>query len=327
MVFRLLSLTCALALAACNQGGSGSVNFRHNKDGKGPPVATFEGDSITAEELKTRFAEMSPYARARYQTLEQKKEYVDGIARFQMLAAEAQRRGLANDPEVVEAAKKVMVQRLLKLELEEKPNPVPDDQVAEYYQKHLADYLKPEMVRLSHLFLAKDKQSKAEALLTQVKALAPMDYQGFAALVREHSEEPRTKPLEGDLRFLSKEDLSAQYGPELVKAAEGLTQVGQIASELVATEKGFHIVKLGGRQAPLNLTLDKVKTQIQNILIHERKLANYQTLLEGLKKSQGYRVDDAALGQVEVDLKAPAVEVKGPMPGFIPAPTQPPPTR
>ncbi|MHB8872099.1 MAG: peptidylprolyl isomerase [Myxococcaceae bacterium] len=329
MICLSLLLSSVLLLAACNNSGGTSMNFRHNKDGKGTKVATFGEDSITSEELKARLSEMSPFARARYQTVEQKKEYVDGVARFEMLAAEAQRRGLANDPEVVETAKKVMVQKLLQQELEERPNPVPDAQVAEYYEKHKTDYVKPEMVRLSHLFVGKDKKDKAVELLAKAKGLPPMDYQAFSLLVRENSEEPRTKPLDGDMRFLSKDDLSTQYGPEVAKAAEALTQVGTVAPELIETEKGFHIVKLGGRQAALNLTVDQVKTQIQTILIHERKMAHYQALLEGLKKSQAYKVDEALLGKIEVDMKAPAVEAKGPMPGFIPAPmpAQPMPTR
>jgi len=326
MRLRPIFLCSALVLAACNNSAGTSVNFRHNKDGKGTKVAVFGDDSITVEEVKARLAEMSAYARARYQTVADKKEYVDGLARFEMLAAEARKRGLANDPEVVEQAKKVMVQKLLQLELEERPNPTPDSEVAAYYEKHKADYVKPEMVRLSHLFLGKDKKAKAEELLAKAKELPPMDYQRFGALVRENSEEPRTKPLDGDLRFLSKEELATQYGPEVAKAAESLTQVGTVFPELVETEKGFHILKLGGRQQALNLTLDRVKTEIQNILLHDKKMANYQALLERLKTSQGYQVDEVALGKIEVDMKAAAVEAKGPMPGFIPAPVaaQPP---
>ncbi len=318
----LVLLGSVLALSACGGNNSGAApNFHHNRDGKGTQVATFGDDSITAEELKARLAEMSPYARARYQTVEQKRDYVDGIARFEMLAAEARRRGMANEPEVIETAKKVMVQKLLQRELEEKPNPAPDTQVAEYYEKHKVDYVKPEMVRLSHIFVGKDKKAKATEMLETAKTLAPMDYQGFSKMVRENSEEPRTKPLDGDMRFLSKEDLAAQYGAEVAKAAETLTQVGNVFPTLVETEKGFHVLKLGGRQTALNLTIDQVKTQIQNILIHDAKMVKYQALLDGLKTAQGYKVDEAALAKIEVDMKAPAVEAKGPMPGFIPPPT------
>ena len=99
-------------LAACDKPGP-AMDFRHKKPEGGKPIATWSSDSITDVELKTRFAEMSPYQRARYQTLEQKRDYVDGLARFELLVQEAGKRGLQNDPEVIDATKKVMVQRLL----------------------------------------------------------------------------------------------------------------------------------------------------------------------------------------------------------------------
>src|SRR5262249_39649007 len=116
---------CSLTyLAGCKRDQGDTLNFKHNKDGKGTAVATFDGDSITVEELKQRFAEMSPFLRSRYATLEQRKDYVDGLARFELLAQEAHRRGLQNDPEVVETAKKVMVQKLIQKEFDEKQGPV-----------------------------------------------------------------------------------------------------------------------------------------------------------------------------------------------------------
>src|SRR4051812_33366169 len=106
---RKASLVLVLCAAfACSNEGKGTVDFRHNKGG-GTPVATFGKDSITAEELKQRFMELSPIARTQYQTVERRKEYVEGLARFELLAQEALRRGLQQDPEVVETAKKVMV--------------------------------------------------------------------------------------------------------------------------------------------------------------------------------------------------------------------------
>ncbi|MFZ5468865.1 MAG: peptidylprolyl isomerase [Myxococcota bacterium] len=320
-----------LLLLACQQEkpGHAVVDLRHNRDGRGTPVATFGNDSLTAEELTQRFAEMSPYARARYQTVEEKKEYVDGMARFELLAAEAARRGLANHPEVVEQTKKMMVQVLLKKELEERPLPVPDTAVTEYYQKRKSDYVKPQMIRLSHVFFAaaqgsprrEEGRKKAQEALAQARALQPLDYQGFTKLVREFSEETRTKPLDGDMRYLSEEELAKEYGAPVAEAAKKLTQTGQVHDEVVETDAGFHVLKLQGRQAALNLTLDQVKPQIQNILIHEQKMAAYQKLLDGLKTSQAYEVHEEALGKVTLDLKAPALEPKGPTPGFAPPPT------
>src|SRR5262249_56600838 len=124
---------CSLvSLVGCKRQQGDTLNFRHNKDGKGTPVATFNGDSITVEELKQRFSEMSPFLRSRYATVEQRKDYVDGLVRFELLAQEAHARGIQNDPEEVETAKKGMVPNLIHKEFDEKPGPVPEQEVKDY---------------------------------------------------------------------------------------------------------------------------------------------------------------------------------------------------
>jgi peptidyl-prolyl cis-trans isomerase C len=326
---RLVLALATLMLTACPQQGSGP-NYKHNRDGTGTPVATWNGDSITQEELKQRFAEMSPFARTRYQTAEQRKEYVDGVARFELLAAEAHKRGLDKDPEVIETAKKVMVQRLMQEEFEKKGGPkIEDADVQAYYDKHKTDYVKPEMIRLTHLFLdapkdspkRAEKKAEAEALQKRAAEAQPMDFQAFGKLVREASEEPRTKPLDGDMRYLSREELAAQYGAEVAAASDALKEVGQL-SGVVETDKGFHILKLQGRQAALNLSLEQVKTQLQSRMLYERRTQSFNDFMEKLKKEQNFQVKQDALTGFEVDLKAPTQEPKGPPPGFMPAPQQ-----
>ncbi len=306
--------------AACSKPAGYTVDFRHKKPEGGKPVATWSGDSVTDVELKGRFAEMSPYQRARYQTLEQKRDYVDGLARFELLVQEALKKGLQNDPEVVEAAKKVMVQRLLAAELDAKTFSVADDKIQAYYDAHKSDFVKPAMTRLAHVFFKPEHKAQAEATLADALKLQTLDYAGFAKLARERSEEPRTQPIEGDMRFLSDEELASQFGPELVAAQKELQQVGTVLPKLVETKAGFHVVRLQGRQIELNVTVDKAKPQIQMTLLNEAKQEHYRALLDRLKKDGAYKVDDEALGAVEVDVKAPTLEAKGPQPGFVPPP-------
>ncbi|MBK7865483.1 MAG: peptidyl-prolyl cis-trans isomerase [Archangiaceae bacterium] len=313
------SLLLLFSFAACDKPGGG-MDFRHKKPEGGKPVATWSNDAITDTELKVRFAEMTPYARARYQTAEQRREYVDGVSRFELLAQEALKRGLANDPDVVETAKKVMVQRLLAQELDSKAFTVSEEKVRDYYEKHKSDFVKPAMTRLAHVFFKKENQAKAEATLAEALKLGPLDYAGFAKLARERSEEPRTQPIEGDLRFLSDEELAAQFGPELALAQRELTQVGMVLPRLVETAGGYHVLRLQGRQLPLDVKLDAAKTQIQLTLLNDAKQEHYRQFLETLKKQSNYKVDDAALAAFEVDVKAPSVAPTGPQPTFIPPP-------
>src|SRR5205823_1188562 len=116
------------------------------------------------------------------------------------------------------------------------------------------------------------------------------------------------------------DELKDQYGPEVEAAAERLTNIGQLSDGVVQTAKGFHILKLQGRQAALNLTVDQVKPQVQHILLNERRMQNYAALLDRLKKEQSYSVKDDALAKVEVDMKAPTAEQKGPAQQLVPAP-------
>ena len=85
------------------------------RDGKhGPVVAKVGNDSITAEEFKKRLDETSPFLRARYNTIERKKEFLESLIRNELLAQEAERQGLEKSPAVREQVKRAMIQELIK---------------------------------------------------------------------------------------------------------------------------------------------------------------------------------------------------------------------
>lgn len=328
-----VALVAAL-LCACSNERAPRVDFSHQGP-PGAPVAKFGGDSISDEELRVRFLEMSPYARARYQTVEQKREYLEGLVRFELLTQEAVRRGLANDPEVVESTKKVMVQRLLNAELEKAAQtPVTQQELQAEYDRHRSDYQRPEMVRLSHVFFAAPKTDaklrasqleKAKKALEQAQALNAADFGAFGHLAQQLSEEPRTKPLDGDMRFLTRDELSRQYGAEVLAASDELKAVNDVLPRVVETDQGFHVLKLHGRQPAVNQSPADVKLQLESRIRYDRRSARMEQLVEDLKKKSGYTVDTERLSKVPVDLKAPMQQPAGPSPGFLGPPVSAPP--
>ena len=70
---------------------------------------------INRHGFRARMAEQSEQVRARYATPEKRREFLDSLIRFEVLAAEARRQGLERDPEVARTLEKVMVQRLVQL--------------------------------------------------------------------------------------------------------------------------------------------------------------------------------------------------------------------
>ncbi len=326
---RLTWLAVFVVVTGCdsNAPGVAKMDFRRSAPvgvTGGTWVAKFAGQTVTDAELAQRFSEMNPYARARFQTAEQRRDYVDGIARFELLAQEAVKRGLQNDPEVVEAARRVMVQQLLKKEIDEGTGGITDAQISAYYDAHKSDYVKPAMARLTHIAFRPERRADAERVLAEAKALPALDAAAFAKLARENTDDARTKELDGDMRFLSDEELASQYGAELAAAAATLVKVGDLAEALVETPKALHIIKLQGRQLALNLSLEQAKPSIAQLLANESKQERFRALMERLKREAKFEVNDSALAAMVVDPKAPAAAPSGPAPGFIPAP---PPTK
>src|SRR5437762_10322726 len=109
---RSLGLGClvlSLSLSACD-------THRSLASGRGDVLAQVDDVVITVADFQERINSQSPYVRARYTSIEHKKEFLDNLVKFELLAAEAQKKGLDRDPEVVRTMKQVMIQKLLKQE-------------------------------------------------------------------------------------------------------------------------------------------------------------------------------------------------------------------
>ena len=165
---RLASVLCAtLALAACRKG-----------EKSGPVVAEVGDEKITADEVRQRLNETSPFLRARYNTLERKKEFLENMVRNELLAQEAIRQGYDKSPAVREQMKRAMIQELIKHQLDSKlaGTDIPDEELKKFYDAHLDDFVKPERARVFHILLpAKDARERAEAKKKAAALLKDID--------------------------------------------------------------------------------------------------------------------------------------------------------
>ncbi|MHB8876769.1 MAG: peptidylprolyl isomerase [Myxococcaceae bacterium] len=276
----------------------------------GEVVAQVGERTITADEFKARLNEQSPYVQARYSTLERKKEFLDGLVRFEVMAQEAERRGLDKDPEVRATLRKVMVQKLLHDQYDEAAaaKAVPEEDSKRYYSEHLAEFVKPERVRTSHVFLAAPNGSAQRAQVEKEVAKGLVEVRGqeagpvktaFAELARKRSDDATTKAQGGDSGFRTREELTSLWGEAFADRAFGLKAINEIGG-VVATDKGFHLVKLTGRQAGLNQTFDSVRARIEGRLASERRSKAVDTFVAELRAKTPVKVDDSALSKVEV---------------------------
>jgi peptidyl-prolyl cis-trans isomerase C len=321
MKLNSLVISSLLALAACKS------------EHKGPVVATVGNESITADDLKHRLDETSPFLRARYNTLDRKKEFLENLIRNELLAQEAQRQGLDKSPAVKEQAKRAMIQELIKKQLDERLSgaDIADGELKKFYDAHLDDFVKPERARVFHiLFAAKDAKEKAAAkkhaaeLLKDIEAREKKgEVNAFQTAAIKESKDQLSAPMGGDLRFLSRDELARAYNPQLADAAFALKNPGDKAGPL-ETPAGVELVKLQVKTVALNRSFEDSKESIRGRMARERRSREYDDWMKKLRENAKVSINDAELDKVQVEAAAPPAgmpAVHPPVPGQQPPQT------
>src|SRR5438105_5991329 len=113
---------------------------------RGRALAKIDDTVITLGEFEDRLLKQSAYIRHRYATRERKKEFLDNMVRFELMAKEATAKGYDKDPEVLRTMKQVMIQKLIRNDFEKKlkPEDIPDAELKAYYDSHQREYNTPE---------------------------------------------------------------------------------------------------------------------------------------------------------------------------------------
>ncbi|MCD6499722.1 MAG: peptidyl-prolyl cis-trans isomerase [Deltaproteobacteria bacterium] len=263
-------------------------------------VATVNGVKIMKCAVYNRIHRLSPYIRRRYTTLDRKKEFVDRMVRFEVLAFEAVRLGLDKDPDVQRAKKEVMVQKLSRklFQGKFKPAEITEKELQDYYAQHKGDYNKPAMVRVSDI-LTKSK-GEGQKILAEAKKL---DVRAFRKLARDKSQDEATKMRGGDLRYFAKTDTN--IAKPIVDAAFALTKRGDVTGP-IKTKTGWHVICLTGKRRPINRSYQQVKQLLRNRILREKRVQARKQFVAQLKtKTKPFVVHEDQLSLVKV-CKRPA---------------------
>ena len=160
---------------------------------------------------------------------------------------------------------------------------VSEDEVAAFYQAHMAHFVKPGQVRAAHILIrvpanaGNDQKARA---LDQIVALRNRLLRGedFAALAIEYSQGPSSL-RGGDLGYF----VRAQVEKPLADAAFSL-HIGEI-SEVVETSLGFHILRVMDRRPPSAISLDSVRERLGRRIRKAKIAMETENYLSGLRAS------------------------------------------
>jgi parvulin-like peptidyl-prolyl isomerase len=260
---------------------------------------------ITVGEFAESIASKGPFLRTRYNAPERRRELLDQMVRFELLAQEADARGLDDLPDVQRARKQVLIRRFLKQEFEDRIQltDVSDADVEAYYDAHLDEFNKPEQVRASQIVIA--DQATAQRVLRQILQ-NPSDMRLFRQLAEQHNSDPATRDRFGDMGFFSRPAERQAGEPtvtaEVADAVFALDTIGAVHTELVRAEDGFHIMKITGRRAPLHRTLEEAARPIRHRLWRERRETAVEEMVTRLRAEADVQEDLSLLDQVHIEV-------------------------
>lgn len=301
------------------QPASTSASAAATSVAKGDPIARIAGTVLTVEQIQERIDNQSPFVRARYADADKKKEFLENQVRFEVLAAEAFSRGLDKDPEVTEAIKKIIVQRLTRDEFDGrvKLQDVTDAEIQAYFETHTSDFNKPAMARVSIIALpvGSDRaqaKKRADDVQRQAADKAKLaDKNWFKELAARHSEDVTSKEAGGDLRYVTAEDVEKKLGPaarQWLFAEQALDAVSPVLEGTIDTgarQDVFLVLKRTGWRQEITRGFDQVRNQIRNVVYREKRTASFNAFVESLKTKHGTEVYADKLDRVKVNAQMP----------------------
>lgn len=151
-----------------------------------------------------------------------------------------------------------------------------EEEIKTYFDENKAYLDQQEQVEASHILV--DSEEKAKEV--KAKLAAGGD---FAALAKEYSKDEGNKDNGGQLGFFGRGDMVKEF--EEVAFAQ---ETGTI-SEPVKTEYGYHIIKVTGKKAAKEATLEESRNLIKEQLFSEKLPEVYNTWMQ--EKMNEYKIE------------------------------------
>jgi hypothetical protein len=228
---------------------------------------------------------------------------VRDLARRQLLSAEARRRGALDDPEVQRRLEAILAEELLRRELAAvESQRVTRAEIEAYYQAHLADFTKPDRVRVSVVVV------RDQALGRRVVAWARnTSERRFLLLVRRNSMQRTRWPPGSDVGSILR--TGSRVDPAIVAAAFRLQTPGQIADEPVQAADGrWYVLRFEERLPTETTPLANVRSAVESRIRADRRAAAIEALVGRLSREAGVRTTPARRSVRVINLPPPEPE-------------------
>ncbi len=231
------------------------------------------GDTkIMQSDFDKTFNTIPKSQKSQYATLEGKRKLLDGMISNKVLAMEASRLKLDEDPLVQHGINMLVEQAMARLAIQhiKEGITIKEDDIKKYYEKNQEEFKQPEKVWASHILV--NKKRDAKKILKKIKS-----GKDFSQLASENST-CISKDQGGDLGWFSR----GKMAPAFEKAAFSLKK-GE-TSGVVKSQFGYHIIKLKDRSEAGVMGFRKASKVI------EKKIKSQRVKLERIRLKEKLKV-------------------------------------
>ncbi len=144
------------------------------------------------------------------------------------------------------------------------------------------------------------KRARAEAALARLRKDA-RDPHAFGRIAASESDEAQSRLSNGELPFLTKDEIGRRFGAEVAEAAFAISAAGKLAPHVVESARGLHLVKLLGREEGYEPAFEETKEAIRARIAAERRGVAYEAFLKRLWDEAAVKLDEKAIEGLQVD--------------------------
>lgn len=229
-------------------------------------------------------------------------EGIEEIITMELLYQEAKKRKLQYEPEMHRKIKQLLANKLLQSHIE---NSLPvtsfsETKTKQYFLKHQNRFNRGAQVRLADIFITSEISGTGESRQKQrdkaneaLSAALEIEGQrsGFGMLIRRYSDK-HSNYLLGNTGYFGRDGSPVGIEPEVVEAAFEIKKTGDIYPQVIETKRGFHIIMLTGKKAPLQREYEILKPQVRHAMLKERRQNAKNALINDLKKNSRVEVNN-----------------------------------
>lgn len=182
---------------------------------------------------------------------------------------------------------------------------ITDETARQWFAENKAAVAIPERWQAAHLYLTRHEEGKPDRLaeIQGIHAQILATTLSFEDACTQHSDDARSKLRGGDLGWFS----AARMPEDFITAIRPLT-LGEL-SPPIATQLGWHLVKVTGHEPARDATFDEVREEVLAHLQNERRAAAVQRLTAELR-ARSMKPTQFLFHRAEViDAATPAADV------------------